>query len=75
MFEPADREVLAGIAADLAALKDKSYERNRAQRERDAAVVALLDDLATEVNTRATKAQVQKIKALLREHDAQEATP
>ena len=54
--------------AEVTALRGAEADRAKAGRDRDAQVAAALDALATEVQTRAGKAQVLKLKSLLLSH-------
>ena len=75
MADAATQQTLADILAEakathaeVTALRGAEADRAKAGRDRDAQVAAALDALATEVQTRAGKAQVLKLKSLLLSH-------
>lgn len=68
-------EKASAAAAGVAALRGAEAERAVATRKRDRAIAEALDALAAQIQTRSGKNQVRKIKELLQEHDAEEATP
>ena len=82
MADPAVQAQLDRIEAtaidarnQIAALRGAEADRAVATRKRDAEITAALDSLSGLVTSRAGKDQVRKIKQLLLEHDAEEATP
>jgi hypothetical protein len=81
MADEATQKTLAEIlatakdaVAEIKGLKSAEADRAKATRKRDAALLALVDDLATAASVEQVRVIAKRIKTLVKEHDAEEAS-